>query len=225
MSKVKQAQKSIFWPFIVSSGVSSVLFLYRVFSSHSNNYWYLNWNLFLGWLPLLFSYWLVRWLRRKSWFSIKGVLLTTLWLGFLPNSFYLVTDFVHLTPTHEISLLFDAVMFMTFAWNGLLLGFTSVYMIHKELRKRLPEKISTSFVACTLVLSSFAIYLGRYLTWNTWDLVVNPGGILLDISDRIVKPTAYPNTFTVTILFSFVLMSLYYAVYKLISVIKSSSNN
>ena len=225
MSKVKKIRGSFIWPLLVSSGLGVALYLLRVIISRSDNYWYLSWNLFLGWLPLVYAYWLVRWLKKGRWLSVKGLVLTGLWLGFLPNSFYVLTDFIHLTRTDEIGFMFDVVMLTVFAWNGLLLGFISVYMIHKQMLKRLTNKPTNVLIGLTFLLSGFAIYLGRYLTWNTWDLIAHPGGILLDISDRVIKPTAYPNTFTVTALFFLVLTVMYYAVYKLVAAIKSQPDN
>jgi len=225
MSKFKTSPWNIAWPLLVSSTLAVVLYTCRVFAAGNYRYWYLVWNLFLAWLPLVFGYWLVKWLKKGRWLSFKGLALTALWLGFLPNSFYVVTDFIHLEPTTEVGLLFDVVLFMVFAWNGLLLGFVSVYMIHAELRKRLRQRLTLMLIGFILVLSSFAIYLGRFLTWNTWDIIINPGGILFDISDRVVRPTAYPNTFTTTTLFSIVLITLYYTVYKLVAVVKSQPKN
>lgn len=148
------------------------------------------------------------------------MVLTALWLGFLPNSFYLVSDFIHLKDTGEVSVLFDAVLLMSFAWNGLLLGFTAVYMVHVELLKRMPKRQVVQLIAITFILCSFAIYLGRYLAWNTWDILVNPAGILFDLSERVVEPTSYPNTFTTTGLFTITLSTTYYSVCKLIDAIR-----
>lgn len=225
MSKQTIRTKSIPWPLFVSSCLGVVLYICRVLGGGTFRYWYLVWNLVLAWIPLFFSYMLVRWLKKGRWLSVKGLALTALWLGFLPNSFYLVTDFIHLAPTGEVGLLFDAVMIMTFAWTGLLLGFISVYMIHSELQKRVRTRLSVLLIALVFILSSFAIYLGRFLTWNTWDIIINPAGILFDISDRVIRPVSYPSTFTTTTLFSVVLIVLYYTVYKLVAAIKNSAKN
>ncbi|MDB5183248.1 MAG: hypothetical protein JWO47_1032 [Candidatus Saccharibacteria bacterium] len=225
MTKPRMSIKRIVGPLLVSSLLGVLLYVCRVLAVRSFNYWYLVWNLVLAWVPLLLSYALIKWLRMGRWLSVKGLALTALWLGFLPNSFYVVSDLIHLSPTHEIGLLFDAVMIMVFAWNGLLLGFISLYLVHLQLRKRLQPRLTVMLVGFILVLSSFAVYLGRSLTWNTWDIIVNPGGILLDVSDRIIKPTAYPSTFTTTVLFSVTLIALYYTVYKLVAVIRDVSRS
>lgn len=211
---------TIVWPLLVSSSLSVLLFVCRVLGGGTTRYWFLLWNLILAWVPLGFGYLLVRWLRKGRWLSTKGVLLTAAWLLFLPNSFYLISDFIHLKPTGEVSLLYDAVMFMSFAWNGLLLGFTTVLVLHAMLLKRLRARQANYLVATVFILCSFAIYLGRYLAWNTWDIVVNPAGILFDLSERIVQPSSYPNTFSTTTLFAVTLIIMYYAVYKLVAAIR-----
>jgi uncharacterized membrane protein len=224
MPKVKKAEiglSTFFWPLLASSGLSIALLTCRVLGGHTTRYWFLAWNLFLAWLPLLFAFWLVQTLRKHRWLSFRGLALTALLLGFLPNSFYLVSDFIHLRETGEVSMLFDAVMFMTFAWNGMLLGFASVLVLHLELLKRVRRSLATRLIGLVFILCSFAVYLGRYLAWNTWDIIVNPGGIIFDLSDRIVKPSSYPNTFTITTLFSVVLGVLYYTAFKLAKAIRN----
>jgi uncharacterized membrane protein len=201
---------TLVWPLFVSSMLSVVLFICRMLGGHTTRYWFLLWNLLLAWLPLLFAY-------ALSW---RALLLTFLWLVFLPNSFYLMSDFIHLTPTGEVSLLFDAVLFTSFVWNGLLLGFTSVFLVQSQLSRRVEKRLCVLLISLVFIVCSFAIYLGRYLALNTWDIFVNPGGILFDLSDRIIKPGSHISMFTVTTLFSVTLGAMYYTVAKLVSFIR-----
>ncbi len=147
--------------------------------------------------------------------------LTALWLGFLPNSFYIVSDLVHLGVTGEVSLLYDAAMYSSFILNGFMVGFISVYLVHMELLRRLGRAahglIGAAFLAC-----SFAVYLGRYLRWNTWDVLVNPADIILDVSDRIVHPGMYPQAFVTTGLFFLLISSLYVVVWQLAASLRAT---
>jgi uncharacterized membrane protein len=202
-------------PLVVSSALSVTLSVVRVIESQNLRYWFLIWNLFLAWLPLAFIYWLHNSLKKRSWLHWSSLLLTFLWLGFLPNSFYLVTDFIHLKQTFEVSLLFDAVLFMTYAWNGLILGFISVIIFHLQLLKRFRAQICNLILGGIFLLCSFAIYLGRYLAWNTWDILINPVGILSDLGNRIVAPASHRGTYSTTILFFACLCVMYYVIYKL----------
>ncbi len=198
-----------------SSVVSVGFWVVGAFSNHSSDFWYLNWNLFLGWLPLLLALWLDRILRTKLWSSWLALLATLLWLGFLPNSFYVISDFVHLTEVPRVDIVFDTVMLASFGVNGLVLGYLSLFMVHGELRKRLSAKVSGALVAGVLALSSFAIYVGRDLRWNTWDVIVSPASLLFDVSDRIINAPAHPQVISITISFFVFLGSLYLVVWYL----------
>lgn len=205
-----------FVPFIVAltvtNGISVLLFLVRVIGSDSFRYWFLLWNLFLAWVPLLFASLLVYYgIRKNPWRHWHNVVLTVLWLSFLPNSFYLVSDLIHLQSTGEINILFDAVMFFSLICNGCIAGYISVYMVHKELLRRTTSKVSHAVVGSIFLASGFAIYLGRTLRWNSWDLVANPAGVLFDVSEGIVNPLAHPQIIVTTGTF-FLLLSAFYAV-------------
>jgi uncharacterized membrane protein len=68
---------------------------------------------------------------------------------------------------------------------------------------------SWSIVSAVLVLAGFGIYLGRYLRWNSWDIVQHPILLFRDIIDRIVDPLSFPRTYSVTIIFSLFLIVSY----------------
>jgi uncharacterized membrane protein len=160
---------------------------------------------------LLFTLCLYKSLRHHRWSGWLGTGFTLLWLIFLPNSFYIVSDFIHLGDIGQLDVLSDAVMFLMFALNGLLLGFTSLYLIHRLLLKRLSRRASHSLVAVVLLICSFAVYLGRDLRWNSWDAVLHPAGVLFDVSDPLFNPSTHHDAFTTTLMF-FVLLSTLYVV-------------
>ena len=195
----------------LASVVSIVLFAGGVFRNHNYDYNYMIWNLFLAWLPLLLIFWLLRVLQHKRWSSWQGITLSLLWLGFLPNSFYMISDLIHLQDAPRVDVLYDAVMLMAFVLTGLILGYLSLYIFHQELQKRLPARTASKFVAVILLLCSFAIYLGRDLRWNTWDIFLNPAGILFDVSDRLINPRAHPQML-VTIASFYILLGTVYVV-------------
>lgn len=201
--------------------ISIVLFLVRSISFNSTKLWFLNWNLFLAWLPLIFSYYLQLRLQEKKLKFWPITILTVLWLAFLPNSFYLITDFIHIQTSTKASLLIDIVMLLSYSIAGLALGYASVYMIHKELKKYIPKPGPDGIIAVVFLLNSFAIYLGRYLRWNSWDIVINPAGLLFDVSDRFINPTLYEQTFTTTALFFFYISATYLVIKQLLDIKKT----
>ena len=84
----------IFLSLALASSVSVALVLARFIASHQFAYFNLVWNLFLAWLPLGFAFVTDRFRESRLCFLAFGFL----WLLFLPNSPYLVTDLVHLKP-------------------------------------------------------------------------------------------------------------------------------
>lgn len=192
-----------------SSLVSVLLYVGRTVHYQDNWYWFLNWNLFLAWIPLLIAWKLVKWLDNNLWVSWQGMGLSLLWLLFLPNSFYISSDIIHLLIPKSGNALYDTVMLLSFSINGFILGFLSLVLIHRQLVKRIKRVNAHILISAILLLCSFAIYLGRYLRWNTWDVLINPAGLLFDVSDRIINPISHPQTFVTTLSFFVLLGSIY----------------
>lgn len=181
------------------------------------------WNLFLAWLPVLFALWLRKRLATSRWLSWQNLLLSVLWLGFLPNSFYMVSDLIHLQSTGEIMKLYDVAMMMSLIANGMILGFISVYVVHHELLKRVKTGWAHLIIGLVFLSCGFAIYLGRYLRWNTWDVLLNPFALLFDISERLIHPILHLETFTVTLIFFVLISSLYAVGYELAHLFRNSA--
>lgn len=193
----------------VSTFVSLGLFGYGAWRNSSLSYDYLVWNLFLAWLPLIFALRLVSVLRRKLWSSWEALLISFLWLVLLPNSFYMISDFIHILEVRRLDVLYDALMFTSFIYTGVALGFSSLYLIHLQFRRRLSSHVAAGWIACTLLICSAAVYVGRDLRWNSWDVLTNPGGLLFDISDRLQHPSAYPQMLVTVTTFFILLASMY----------------
>ena len=50
--------------------------------------------------------------------------------------------------------------------------------------------MSWLFAAGVLAASAFGIYLGRFRRWNSWDLLLDPGGLTRDVG-TLLRP--FPN--------------------------------
>ncbi|HEX5744517.1 MAG TPA: DUF1361 domain-containing protein [Candidatus Saccharimonadales bacterium] len=193
----------------VASFVSMGLFVYGAWRSQDFTASYLPWNLVLAWLPLMLAVWLMDILRRKAWSSWEGIAASFLWMAFLPNSFYLISDFIHLQEVDPAYVLYDAVMFTSFVFTGLALGFTSLYLVHGALKQRLDGRRSAIWTGMVLLFCSIAIYMGRDLRWNTWDIFVNPAGLLFEAADRLQHPASYPHMLLVITIFFVLLTTIY----------------
>lgn len=194
--------------------VAIILLIARYVQSDSTRYIFLIWNLTLAAIGPLLAWWLVYRVQRYGWLKLPQVLLTIGWLAFLPNSFYIITDYIHLRQTYEISILYDVVMMTGFVLAGLILGYTSVYMVHRELQKRLPLRYVWLCISGVFLASSFAIYLGRFSRWNTWDIFLKPAGLLFDVSDRVVNPIVHFETYVTTVTFFVLLLSVYWVIWE-----------
>lgn len=174
---------------LASSVLGLVLLTARAAWTGSTSYGFLVWNLFLAWLPLVFSEIVTRLAARGArapWLLAVGAA----WLLFLPNAPYLVTDFIHLRYQTNAPLWFDAVMLMAFAWTGLALGVASLRQTARVVRHRFGRWASAAFVAAAAALSGYGIYLGRFVRLNSWDVVTRP----MHAASEVLAPLAHPLT-------------------------------
>ena len=205
------------------SAFAVILSFVRFGISGTSRYDFLMWNLFLAWVPLVFAWALyVRTPKGLIW-SWRNFGLFAGWLLFLPNAFYLITDFIHLRRTNQVDILFDIILFTTYAFCGVILGLTSLYLVHIRAIKRFG--FSAHYLpVMVLLLCGFAIYLGRYLRWNSWDIITNPFGLLFDVSNSVIDPTNSPLTFGTTLLFYSFLGLLYVVSWQAIELIRNNKN-
>jgi uncharacterized membrane protein len=180
--------------------------------SNELTYVFLAWNLFLAWIPFALSQKLCD--VKNRW---KLLCLIGLWLLFLPNAPYIITDFLHLKQRLPVPYWYDILLLFSAALNGLLLGLVSLLTVEKFLADRYGNKISGIIILCSFFLCSFGIYMGRYLRWNSWDIIVNPGEVAADILDRVFNPFDHFGTWAVTVLFGSFFYVMYYSIKKFIN--------
>ena len=200
-------RRAIYAALALLSLFSVALIITRYVYSHEPLFGGLIWNLFLAWIPFGLS--IVLYDRHRAGARpLSLVPLAALWLLFLPNAPYLLTDFKHLAPTPAVPLWVDVVVLAAPAWTGMLLGFLSLYLVQSVLRQLAGSRVAWVAAVAVLGLSSFGIYLGRVLRWNSWDVLANPR-ILSDLGSVVVEPRAI----AMTILLSGFLTASYLVVY------------
>ncbi|HLA49250.1 MAG TPA: DUF1361 domain-containing protein [Candidatus Saccharimonadales bacterium] len=203
--------------FLQTLGILSALclglFVFRLLATGVSRYWFVPENLLLAWLALFFGWVLVQQLQSRGWRNWRSLVLTGLWLLFLPNAWYVMTDFIHVFDSGEISYLYDIAMITALTLTGFLLGFASLFMVHRQLLKRLDIFSSALLIGAVILLISFAIYLGRDLRWNTWDILTNPSGLILNITDRLINPFGYPRALNVTAILFVLISTVYFALW------------
>ena len=196
-----------------ASLVSVGLFLASALQAGSWEFRYLLTNLVLAWVPFIVALWLEKTLRQKLWSSWLALIITVLFVIFLPNTFYMVTDLIHLQDVGQLDLVTDVVMFCSFVFTAFTLGLISVFIVHRELSKRVKLLNSWLLIGGLLLATSFAVYLGRDLRWNSWDIIVNPASILFELSDHVIHPIAHPQAFATTVSFFVFIGSIYLVAY------------
>jgi uncharacterized membrane protein len=190
------------YPMLLSSGLAVGLFAGRVYLGHTLTYIFLVWNLFLAWMPYLSSLWAAHHHRRhpRRWWSL--LIPGALWLIFFPNAPYILTDFLHLRARAPIPIWYDIGMLATFAWTGLFLAVFSLRTMQTLVKSFAGSLVSWLFALTSLGLAGLGIYMGRFLRWNSWDLLFQPRSVLTDLAIRLTNPWDHPGTFGVTLLFA-----------------------
>jgi uncharacterized membrane protein len=200
---------------IFASGVSVALVLARMaWTGHVKEHFFLIWNLFLAWLPLVFALLACRKFdqtARSSW-SFHGLALA--WLLFFPNAPYIFTDLIHLTRRFH-SFWVDLVLILSCALTGLVLGFLSLFLMQGVVARLYGRTLSWVFVAIVAGLSGFGIYLGRFLRFNSWDVVVKPFALWRGIGNWAADPLAHSNSYAFPVLFALFLFIAYLMLYAL----------
>lgn len=169
---------------VAASGVAVGVWGWRA-AEHGPAFRFLWWNLLLAWVPWLLS--LPVAVVGRRWLALG---LVPVWLVFFPNAPYLVTDFIHLRPRPPAPLWLDVLVLGSFALAGCVLGWLSLTNVHRALERFLPQRGAWAVVLGVVGLSGFGVYLGRFLRWNSWDVVTEPGPLLKSAALALLQPTA-----------------------------------
>lgn len=198
-----------FYPLFLSSLMACAFFAFRVEYSGTQNYINLLSNLFLAWLPYIFSVLASTTYRLnpKRWFLI--LIFVVLWLVFFPNAPYMVTDFYHLDPRPPVPLWFDISLIAIFAFTGCFLAIASLRSIHLIIDRFLGKIVGWVFALLTLGLGSLGVYLGRFSRFNSWDILLDPKSVLKDIAYNILNPLDNLGFLGFTLTFSCILLVIY----------------
>jgi uncharacterized membrane protein len=206
---------------LAASVFGAAMVTFRVVYTGSGEYRNLLWNLFLAWIPFAIA--LVVYDRDRRGTPPARLLVPALvWLLFLPNAPYLVTDFMYLAEFDGMPIWYDVTMLTTFAWTGLLLGFLSVYVMHDVARRALGTVASWLAIVAVLGLTSFGVFLGRIARWNSWDVVTNPGSLAADLARALADPVAHRGTIAVTIALAVFLSLAYLVLYSFLQLARAS---
>ena len=167
----------------------------RIIYTHELDYIFYPWNLLLALVPLYIS----GLLQKQATFNCKSILLLCLWLLFLPNAPYLVTDIFHFEERSPVPMWFDLLLVFSGAWNGILICMISLYRVEKFLKRVYKVKFINAIIFALLIACGYGIYIGRYLRYNSWDVITKPVSILKTSTRHVYHPLQNLNVWLFTL--------------------------
>lgn len=196
------------WVLLSLSVFSILLTVVRVFVTGNSMFLFLWWNLFLAFIP-----WSIATLVRVRQIQNRWILslLLVCWIVFFPNAPYILTDLVHLQDDRSAPLWFDLILLLSFGFAGMLYGFVSLHLLETRFLRSISRFWSGVVSVGLVYLACFGIYLGRFLRWNSWDLVDDLRPVLSDIFVRLADPLANRETWGFTLLFGTFLNLIYWS--------------
>ena len=178
------------------------LLLIRAKITNSIFLFFLIWNLFLAIVPYFISLAINHYKINNKIIEL-GILLS--WLLFLPNSFYVLTDFIHLSKSTIVWL--DLLLMSAFAITSFSFGILSIKEMALYFKKKNRVKLMNILIPIICLLCGFGIYLGRILRFNSWNIISDPFNLFIGIITTLLTTEA--------ILFSFHFGIFIYLFYQL----------
>lgn len=198
------------------SGLTEMLFnlilfgvlmvIVRVIYTAQFRFVFLLWNLFLALVPMLLTR-----LMFSGRILLSGrpmfCLLFVCWLLFIPNSFYLITDLIHLKSDSKLPQWYDLLLLFSFAITGFIIGLMSIRRMETLFRIVFPLVTPYLFIVPVLFLSALGVYMGRFLRYNSWDVFLGAPELLTDMYSFISNPLGHESAWgMVTSFFVFLLL-------------------
>lgn len=174
------------------------------------------WNLFLAFIPLVLSFWLFR--RQTNDRSLLWWLGWLVFIAFLPNAPYLLTDIIHLIRGTRVGYAtwIIALVFIPLHIAAITSGFEA-YVIslinqgHYLKRQGQRHLVLWSELAVH-GLCAIGIFLGRFRRLNSWDLVTDPGNVLIATIDDLTAKLPL-----LVIVITFIVLTVLYWIMKQIT--------
>ncbi len=156
-------------------------------------------------------------------------LMIIVWFFFFPNASYLLTEVHHFRDDWkrhpDVPLWFDTVAILSLIVNGLLLAIFSLNIIQFSLDYYFSTAVTWSIIIFYLLLSNAGIYIGRYLRFNSWDVLTRPWMIVIYFKKEINTWPKFRDFALYVLMFTFIILFVYFFVHgSLINVSDLASN-
>lgn len=182
------------------------LLLVRAKITNSIYLFFLIWNVFLAFIPYaITSHLLTLDLKKTAKFKVLAIM--AVWLAFVPNAFYIITDLVHLVNSDDHVFWLDLIILSSYALIGFAFGILSLLDFEKIAQQFLPLKNTNFIIPAICFLCGIGIYIGRILRYNSWDIISNPIDLAFDLFQMAIslKSILFSIHFGVFIYFSFLI--------------------
>jgi uncharacterized membrane protein len=181
-----------------------ILIIGRLIRTSSMMFLFIPWNLFLAIVPLYLSFKLLQTTGKTL-----SALIFLSWLLFFPNAMYIITDLFHLQERPKIPLWYDLILLFSSAILGVIMGYLSVLNVELYLRRHIKSRSIPFVILSFFLLCGYGIYLGRYLRWNSWDIITDPFTLAADMAQDVVHPFRNKECWLLTVLFGIWLYIMY----------------
>lgn len=131
---------------------------------------WMSWNLFLATIPYILSRYLF---KPKQKISLVWLAAFALFILFMPNAPYVITDIMHLfynPAAREYEPVFAVFLFFSFELVGIWLFVKSYHNFEQFFVKRV-KVAKEPFRFFWFVILSLGVYLGRFPRLNSWDIL------------------------------------------------------
>jgi uncharacterized membrane protein len=169
------------------------------------------WNILLAFIPFFISFILLSLSKEKKLSKIIFIIGFILWMLFIPNAPYIVTDFIHLGEIRSVPMIYDVFLIFSSASVGLMLGFHSFFHIEQIIKKKYSPRVTSLIMGLIMIIISFGIYLGRFMRFNSWDVFVNHTSLIKNVWKIFSQSTTNTEVYLYTGLFFFFLYLSYKA--------------
>lgn len=146
-----------------------------------------------------------------------------IWLLFLPNNFYLITDLFHISllePYDTTSALikldsemwFKLMMIFLSVFPTIFLGCWSIETISKKISGHFNKHLNAIILyPIILFFNTVGIYLGRFERWNSWEIFTHPLSLIKNII-VIFETTTGQQFILQFFIFSIIIMITYHVI-------------
>jgi len=194
---------------ILLSTFSILLLLFRIKLTQSHYFLFLVWNLFLAGIPYAITSYLT---TLKHINTLSLLVICSVWLVFLPNAPYIITDLFHLRYSSAHLVWLDTLIIIVFAITGLILFYKSVLSMESIIKTYVEKRVVAFMLPVLFILVGFGVYLGRFLRFNSWEIINKPWIIITTILEILTQPRTHSAAWLFTICFGLFLGVFYYVV-------------